>query len=181
MKAHVQLERLVAQIERRGALMDGAASAEERQVPAGIRYPRIFGDLLSGHSFMAFDVAGVRIHGNLPLEEDSLRELLADKALTTALVVAGFSPFGRPANGAYDRVCFDIRGRTCPLDAPVVLMEHEAILSNSRVPRPRLVAAGIIELLDSGMREAEPDGAANGRQPARRVALRTSPVAGSRR
>ena len=110
---------------------------------------------------MAFDVAGVRIHGNLPLEEDSLRELLADEALTTALMLAGFSPFGRLSRGAYDRVCFDMRGRTRPFDAPVVLMEHEAILSRGVVPSPRLVAGGLLELLDSATREAEPDAPGN--------------------
>lgn len=181
MKAQLQLERLVAEIDRRGALMDGVASAEEREVPAGIRYPRIFAELLSTHSFMAFEVAGVRIHGNLPMEEHSLRELLADKALTVVLAVAGFSPFGRLANGAYDRVCFDIRGRTCPFDAPVVLMEHEAILCHSRVPRPRLLAAGIMELLDPGMGETELDGARHGNPPMRREVIRKSRVSGSRR
>ena len=134
--------------------MDDAVSATDRlSIP--LPYPRLFGALLAGHSFVAFTVGGIRVYSNIRGEEDNLEELLSDTALTRALVEAGFLPFGRPATGDHDRVCFDLRGLKNPLDAPVVRMDHEAVLSHNRIPRPTMVARGIMQLI------AEPNASSN--------------------
>jgi len=90
---------LAGEIAQRGALMDNLVGAGERYIPL-LPYPRSFAELLDRHLFVAFDVAGVRVHGNVKGEEAGLEELLADRILTRALVEAGFAPFGRPTTGS---------------------------------------------------------------------------------
>lgn len=164
MKASTQFSRLLAGVQHRGALMDDVGHAANRVLP-GLPYPRLFAELVEGHTFVAFDVGRVRVYGNARGEEDSLEDLLADRILTDTLCGAGFLPFGRPATGHYDRVCFDMRGREHAVDAPVVLMDHEAILSFNRIPRPEHLADGIMELLDTDGVKAEPGAAPNSRPP----------------
>lgn len=146
--------------------MDKVSSPADR-LTTRLPYPRLFSELLAHHSFAAFDVGAVRVSSNIKGEEENLEGLLADELLTHALVDAGFLPFGRPATGNYDRVCFDIRGKKNPLDAPVVRVSHEAILSHNRIPRPEKLAPGLMQLL------AEP-GSCTGRLDSVSVKCRTS-------
>jgi len=140
---------LIAEIQKRGALLDEVAGAAER-VAVGIDYPRLFLELVEHHSFVSFDIGGVRMHSNLRGEEENLEELWSDKILTQALCEAGFSPFGRPSTGSWDRVCFDLRRGGRPVDAPVVVMDHEAILSFNRIPKPRPLTGGLMQLFELG-------------------------------
>jgi hypothetical protein len=160
MKPPTQLARLLAEIDRLGALMDGVASAAER-CPFDLEYPRLFSDLMREHAFVAFVVGGVRVHSNLRGEADNLEELLRDKALTRELYGAGFAPFGRPSTGNYDRICFDMRGRRHPFDAPVVVMDHESILSHNQIPKPRKLADSLVELFALEAQKAEPSAPPN--------------------
>jgi hypothetical protein len=147
MNRHTQLELLIMEIRKRGALVDGLAGAA-RRVAVGCAYPRLFLELLEHHSFKAFDAGGVRIHSNLRGEEENLEELLSDKILTQALCEAGFSPFGRPSTGNYDRICFDMRRGGRLADAPVVVMDHEFILSHNRIPKARPLTVGLMQLFE---------------------------------
>lgn len=177
MKPHAQIQRLLAEIDRRGALRGGVTPAPERCV-VDLDYPRLFSDVVRDHLFAAFVVGGIRVHGNLRGEEDSLEELLGDKILTQALCEAGFAPFGRPATGSYDRVCFDMRTRRHPFDAPVVVMDHETVFSHNKIPKPRKLADGIVHLFELEALIAEPLGpeilhavrrkSADQREPARK-------------
>ena len=54
-------------------------------------------------------------------------------------------------------MCFDVRGWKKPLDAPVVVMDHEEVLSFNRIPRPRKLADGIMQLFEAEARKAGPD------------------------
>ena len=148
MSTHKEIELLLAEIQKRHALLDDVADAADRIV-VGFPYPRLFSDLLEHHSFITFDIGGVRIHSNLRGEEDNLEDLLSDKFLTEAICNAGFSPFGRPSGGDYDRVCFDLRKGGRPMDAPIVVLDHEAILSRKKILKPRTLASGLTELFKS--------------------------------
>ncbi len=127
--------------------MDYAASTHEKlALPPG--YPAAFSRLWADHLFTAFDAGGVRVFGNTRSGDDeSFADLLSDGTLTAALLAARFLPFGRPVGGSYDRICFDVRGRINAEDAPVVRMDHESILSFSRIPKPIAVADGLAQLL----------------------------------
>jgi hypothetical protein len=144
MSEHKEIKLLLAEIKKRDALIDEVADPTARIV-VGFPYPRLFSELVEHHSFIAFDIGGVRIHSNLRGEEDNLEELLSDKILTEAACNAGFFPFGRPSGG-YDRVCFDLRNGGRPMDAPVVVLDHEAILSHNKLPKPRTLVSGLKEL-----------------------------------
>lgn len=147
MSKRSQLEQLRAEIHRRGALIDDL-DKDAVKLTVGSHYPGLYRELVSQFTFVAFDVGGVRVHGNVKGKEDDLEGILEDKILTQMLEEAGFLPFGRPATGSYDRICFDVRGVKNPHDAPIVLMDHEAILSRNRLPRPKLLADGLMELFD---------------------------------
>jgi hypothetical protein len=147
MKLHTQLEQLVSEIKRHGALMDDLVESTAR-ISVDVPYPPLFSSLLKNHSFAAFDLGDVRIFSNIQEEEDNLEDLLHDKNLTDALVGAGFSPFGRPVTGSYDRVCFDMRESARHFETPVVLMDHESILSNNRIPKPIRLADSLMQLLE---------------------------------
>ena len=153
-------ERLVAMARSCGALMDdvpGAAGA----INLSFKYPRVFQEFTEQHAFVAFDIDVVRVYGNFQGEEDSLEALLADRILTRGLVDAGFLPFGRPVTGSYDRICFDVRGLQEPEDAPVVWVDHEAILSKNRAPKPRRLADGLMEWIDGARQKDGPSASAN--------------------
>jgi hypothetical protein len=159
-----RIERLVDVARLRGALMGEVAGAADT-FTTPLHYPKLFREFLDRHTFFAFNLGGVRVYSNVRGEEDGLENLLADKILTRELVNAGFLPFGRPATGSYDRICFVIRGAQDPDDAPVVLMDHEAILSNKRIPKPEWIADGLMELVDCESRTPEPDAPPNSRPP----------------
>ena len=144
-----QLERLVSEVRHRGALMDDVAEEAAAILTAVPGYPGLFGVLVKRHAFVAFDVGGIRVYGNIQGEEDSLEDLLADKILTGDLVEAGFLPFGRPTTGSYDRICFDVRERQPSEEAPVVLMDHESILTYNRIPDPKRLAHTLMDLFET--------------------------------
>ena len=127
--------------------MDEAEPAPER-IPPLPQYPKLFRELMELHAFVAFQVAEIRVHGNVRGAEDSLEDLCADEILTHALIEAGFPPFGRPATGSYDRICFDVGAAKGKDDAPVVRMDHEAILCRNRIPKPTLISGNLLRSLE---------------------------------
>jgi hypothetical protein len=135
--------------------MDDVSGAA-RAISPSFKYPRVFQEFTEQHAFVAFDIGGVRVYSNLQGEEDNVEGLLADRILTRGLVDAGFLPFGRPVTGSYDRICFDVRGLQYSEDAPVVWVDHEAILSKDRVPKPRRLADGLMEWLDRARNKGGP-------------------------
>jgi hypothetical protein len=146
---HTQFELVIAEFQKWGALVDDVADPASR-IAVGFAYPRLFMELVEHHSFVAFDIGGVRLYSNLPGEKENLEELWGDKILTQALCKAGFLPYGRPSTGSYDRVCFDMRRGGRPMDAPVVEMDHEAILNHNRIPEPSPLAVGLMQLFELG-------------------------------
>ncbi len=155
----MQFKRLVEAIEVRGAIIgdvDGAIPSLNLHP----LYPKLYTRLLRECTFRAFDAREHRIYGNTQEEEDNLIELFSDEVLTEAIINAGFLPIGRPCSGHYDRICFDVRSGHRVIDAPVVRIGHEAILSYQRVARPELLSAGLLPLVcEDG--EAEPVAHAN--------------------
>lgn len=127
--------------------MDDAATPADR-LSLNLPYPTIFLRLLTEHYFSTFTIATVKVYSNLRNRDDNLGELLGDEPLTRALTQAGFLPFGRPSTGSYDRVCFDVRRSGKMADVPIVVMEHEAILSFGRLPKPVILRSSLMDLFD---------------------------------
>jgi hypothetical protein len=150
MKYATAMERLVDGLRRRGVLLDGAhVAAGELCDLSWVELPRLFRDLVREHRFIAFEAGEIVFHSNIRGKENDFDSLLGDKMLTTSLLKAGFSPVGRPATGSYDRVCFDMRHHRRPMDAPLVRLRHEAILSRNQMPCPIVLAPGIFDLIDA--------------------------------
>jgi hypothetical protein len=71
-----QLDRLVALAGSLGALVDAADGAGDA-FRTRVKYPRVFGEFVERHAFVAFDVGGIRIYSNIQGKEDGLEEILA--------------------------------------------------------------------------------------------------------
>jgi hypothetical protein len=154
MKSEFQLKRLVESVAKAGALRDGVARQNER-LAIDLPYPRLFARFLKEHLFIEFKLGDVSIGSNLRDEAFTLEDVLADKPLTDALLQAGFVPFGRPSSGSYDRICFDIRPAVGRWDAPVVRLEHEAILVRGKIPKPAPIASSLFALATASPPDAD--------------------------
>jgi hypothetical protein len=89
------------------------------------------------------------LYGTLPSDEYEavLVATVNDCGLYEVVRAAGFVPFGRPEDGSYDPVCFDTRQTVAECDYPVVRMDHEAALCNSRATVMYTVASSFRELI----------------------------------
>lgn len=141
---HSRQEKLINRLRELQAISSDGVDTD-RWLPA-FGYPRLFQALLDLYCIKTFCSNSVLIHGNDRNEPESLQSLMQDQLLTTSLVSNGFLPFGRPVDGSYDRICFDIRGLIDPEDAPVVRMDHEAILCFDHLPFPIKIASSFFEL-----------------------------------
>jgi hypothetical protein len=135
-------EDLAARAKSQGALFDEVAEESERIIPP-IKYPKMFQSFLEKHLFSEFDIGPITIFSNIRGEDHNLLGLLEDANLIPPLIEAGFLPFGRPSTGDYDPICFDARGLEDPIDAPVVQIDHESILSRNKIPKPNVLAKGL--------------------------------------
>lgn len=142
----MQLSRLVEALRLKGVLLVDIHEARG-SLHAAIQNPKLYALLLQQFHWRAFDIGGVRLYGNGVDEEDSLVDLFSDKTLTAGLLSAGFVPFGRPTSGHYDRICFDVCGRARAFDAPVVRVDHEAILSFNKMPRPKTISESLVSMI----------------------------------
>lgn len=91
-------------------------------------YPALFRYFTGAYTFSEFSYQGIVFWTNA----DHFAKYFPDKLLDSALVSQKYLPFGQPDCGSYDRICFDMnrkRGR----DAPIVRIDHEAMLINDDV------------------------------------------------
>ena len=70
--------------------------------------------------------------GRQDVFHDLSRAFFADDGLYPVLLQNGLLQFGQPAGGGYDPVCFDMKRRSNG-DAPLVQLDHEEVLMNSRI------------------------------------------------
>lgn len=150
MKHTTLVNQWVSALRQRGLLVN-AADTQSLRVSLPDGFPKLYHTLFHGCLFQAFDLRSVRVASNLRSAIHNLTELWEDRTLAQKLTESGFMPFGRPADGSWDRICFDMRAMKKRDDAPVVRVDHEAILSFSRLPKPECVAGGLADLfIDRG-------------------------------
>ena len=133
------------------APLDAAPWVErfEHKLPA--RLPASFRSLVTRYAFPAFDVGALAL---FPSDGRGGREELAsavfrDKVMVEVTHGAGYIQFARPADGSYDPVCFDTNGRARNREFPVVRLDHEAILMNSRIVVRDRVAKSFLAFIQS--------------------------------
>jgi hypothetical protein len=57
----------------------------------------------------------------------------SDDFLFKTLIRAGYIPFGKGPDMDYEAVCFDLSARKKNSESPIVKIDHEEILCNSRI------------------------------------------------
>jgi hypothetical protein len=144
------LERFAAVLSERGVHVKPVGATPWldgflRQLPA--RLPRSYEHLVTHYQFPVLSVCGVDFYSNLGTNVDS--ELViaanADSALCSACYSSSLVPVGRPEDGSYDPVCFDLRAGAP--EAPLVRVDHEELLLNRRARATSLVSPSFLQLV----------------------------------
>src|SRR5690349_10995538 len=98
-------------------------------------FPKAYRTLITHFRFCEFEVGPVMFFANTgaqSVSHDLSNALFADENLYPVLLKNGFVQFGKQAGGGYDPVCFDTKRRR-GTDAPIVQLDHEAILTQNRI------------------------------------------------
>jgi hypothetical protein len=114
------------------------------------RLPPSFMDLVSRYSFPAFKTRSCFFFANTGehLDYELCDKWFVDGHLSSLLLKNGLVQFGNPFMLNYDPVCMDTRTQhPKTLDCPVVVLDHEEILVNSRLHITRTIAPSFCELL----------------------------------
>lgn len=100
-----------------------------------VRFPDLFEELLLSYRWHGADTGSFRIYPNPPGTDlsDFLANMLRDDVIFELCVKSGFVPLGKGPNLSYDPVCFDVSKGTQGRRFPIVKLDHEQILCNSRI------------------------------------------------
>jgi hypothetical protein len=117
----------------------------EHKLPA--RLPRSFRSLVARYSFPSFEVGALALFANKgdAGEDELANAVFRDKVMADVTHKAGFIQFARPADGWYDPICFNTNGSSKNREFPIVRLDHEAILINSRIVVREVIAKSFLE------------------------------------
>jgi hypothetical protein len=150
LKLATLIERFAAVLSRRGVGVTRVSSTPWLKgflvhVPA--RLPRSYEYFLRHYRFSPFCLSGVDFYSNLGDDgtSDLVVAAMADRALHSVCFANLMVPIGRPAEGSYDPICFDLRegGR----EAPLVRVDHEEVLVHDRVTVTGRISESILQLI----------------------------------
>src|SRR5437660_6687990 len=116
------------------------------------RFPPLFEQLLANYRWPEVHLRRLRLLPNpsSPGFEAFARGLFQDQGLVGVLLAHGFIQFGRAVDGAiYDPICFDSQRRRHGGDCPVVRLNHESPLLNSRIKLVTELASTFRDLVNS--------------------------------
>lgn len=147
----MQLTRIVATLRSAGcAIRPSADPARAKALDAqfGRRLPRLYRSLCEGYLYAPVRVGEVELFGNDTPEgeADITRAPFQDRIMAAWLREHGYIQFGRPADGCYDPVCFDLAA-TSRREPAVVCLDHEAILQDRPKVGSRILASNLAALL----------------------------------
>jgi hypothetical protein len=146
----------VVEIVREHDILAIRPPGSDDRIDAADAFPSGFSALLRRYHVAAFQAGEVTVFGNSPSEYYTIAHLWNDANLVEPLLQAGLILFGRPDFVNYDPICFDMRnGRG--IDAPIVRVDHEEILSHYRMPKPVAIADSFLGLLRRGPIQKELD------------------------
>jgi hypothetical protein len=114
-----------------------------------IRFPALFERLILSYRWNGADVARFRLLANPPGSDLSglLNNITGDKALYDICSRNGYVPFGKGPGVNYDPVCFDIKKNIQSRQYPIVRLDHEEILCNSKIKVVEELAPDFDELV----------------------------------
>ena len=113
------------------------------------KLPPSFSSLIRRYRFPPFESGGVTLFGNVngTDPDDLVVRIFRDAILASVTQRSGLIQVGQPSNLSYDPVCFDLRARTKTGDAPLVRLDHEEILINSRIKITQQICDSFLALL----------------------------------
>lgn len=113
------------------------------------RFPPLYEKLVLTYRWAEVDLGHFTLLANPPGPDLSrlLGEICKDPALRELLTPAGYIQFAKGTEYDYDPVCFDIRNRKKDSDCPIVKIDHEGILCNSRIKIVAELASSFEELV----------------------------------
>ncbi|MBP7863453.1 hypothetical protein KA183_17335 [bacterium] len=114
------------------------------------RYPKLFEKLLLNFRWEHFSDTEICEFLPNPNEQDFStfkRLLFRDEYLTDFCIEHGYLPFAEGPDVSYDRFCFDLNGAKTN-DYPVVQIDHEEVLSCTRIGKPVKWADSFREFVD---------------------------------
>jgi hypothetical protein len=105
--------------------------------------------LVRAYRFPRFELVGVDFYSNLgdASRQEVAGASLADPVLARVCLANLLIPVGRPADGSYDPVCFDLRRRQ--REAPLVRVDHEQALIRERAVVVRELLPSFLQLIQS--------------------------------
>ena len=112
-----------------------SSALEEIYTVIPVRFPSLFEKLLLSYRWYGADTGLFRIFPNPPGEDLSefLSSMQRDQSMFDFCLKNGFVLFGLGPDLRYDAVCFDVRKSAHGRKYPVVKLDHEQILCNSRI------------------------------------------------
>jgi hypothetical protein len=133
-------------------LAEPAAWLDSFEHDLPFRLPPSYRSLVLRYRFPAFERSGMTFFGNLDgnAPDDLVVASIKDPVLSSVSRRSGFLQIGRPASGAYDPICFDLRSRSKTGEAAIVRLDHEAILIGNSIRILAKAADSFLELLVSG-------------------------------
>jgi len=157
MELQAWLEEVVQLLREHGILAIRSPQADGR-IEAAQGFPKGFSELLKRYDISVFQAGEVAVFGNTTGQYYTIEHLWSDTHLIEPLLKARLVPFGRPDLDLvnYDPICFDMRNGN-GIDAPIVRVDHEEILSHFRMPEPVAVADSFLDLLQRGPIQKELD------------------------
>jgi hypothetical protein len=154
------IESFAAMVKDRGVPIRRANNAQrllsfEEKLPK--RLPQSFESLLSRRSFPAFDVVGITFFEWDSEANQYLVEASAPKnSLSELLIPAGYVQIGRPDTGDFDAICFDLNREAQNREYPIVQVDHEEILCNSKVRVTGELWPSFVKLVESALSSDDP-------------------------
>ncbi len=119
------------------------------------RLPVSFRSFVARYGFGCFEVGPLLIFGNrgVSSEYELSDVVFCDRALYPTLLASGQLQFGRPAGGSYDPVCFDATRRSKIGEHPIVQIDHEEVLCNSKIVVRTEIARSFFHFVNAVLEE----------------------------
>jgi hypothetical protein len=115
------------------------------------RLPQSFTTLLAKYSFAPFEASGISFFGWEPSETGLSAIGTPDEGpLSELLLPAGYIQIGRPDDGGFDAVCFEISANQ-NREYRIVQADHEEILCNFRVKIRKELWPSFRELVEASI------------------------------
>lgn len=129
--------------------MTDASALEAIYENIPIRFPSLLEKLLLTYRWYGADTGLFRIFPNPPGSDFSefISNMQRDNVMFDTCLKNGFVMFGLGPDMRHDAVCFDVRKSTHGRKYPVVKLDHEQILCNSRIKIIEVLSENFYELV----------------------------------